>query len=132
MKNSKLFVLTSILASSALTQAPAVQAAPTPTPTLPSGDVKTNSTIPLDGQTVVYQGVTYTLSGSAHVAFSVKRQSGGAQIKLHINAQGVSVTAPDGTTYRLVGAGNAQARTEADGATFKANANFGLARAMVR
>lgn len=125
IKNTKWLFLASVLAGGALTQAP-VAVAQTPAPTLPADDVKTKTVIPLDGQKVVYQGKTYTLSGALHVTFSVKHQSKGAQVKLHINAQGASVTAADGTVYRLVGAGNAQANTEADGATFKVGANFGL------
>lgn len=127
MKHRNLIALASVLAGASLTQAPlALAQTPTPAPTTAPGDVKTNTVIPLDGQKVVFQGKTYTLSGALHVTFSVQQQKDGAFIKLHVNAQGAIVTAPDGTVYRLTGAGNAQARTEADGASFKVGANFGL------
>ncbi len=91
-----------------------------------SGDVKSEQTVPLDGQTVVFNGQTFKLGGSVNVRFSVQQKKDGAQIKLHYNLQGASVTAPDGTVFRLVGASNTIARTDADGATFKSGANFGL------
>lgn len=91
-----------------------------------AGEVKTNVRIPLDNVQVVYEGKTYTVNGSLHGTFSSKKQKEGFFIKAHLNAQGVSVTAPDGTVYRGVGAGNLQVRTEAGGATFKAVANVGL------
>jgi hypothetical protein len=91
-----------------------------------AGEVKTNVRIPLDNVQVVYEGKTYTVNGSLHGTFSSKKQKEGFFIKAHLNAQGVSVMAPDGTVYRGVGAGNLQVRTEEGGATFKAVANVGL------
>jgi hypothetical protein len=91
-----------------------------------AGEVKTNTRIPLVNEKVVFEGQTYTVNGDLHVTFSSKKQKDGFFIKVHINAQGVSVTAPDGTAYRGVGAGNLQVRTNDDGATFKTVANVGL------
>ncbi len=91
-----------------------------------AGETQSEQTVPLDGQKVVVNGQTYTLSGSIKVRFSVQQKKDGAQIKLHYNAQGASVTAPNGTVFRLVGASNTTVRTDSDGATFKSGANFGL------
>ena len=88
--------------------------------------VKSNVSIPLDGATVVSGGQTFTLSGSLHGTFSAKRQKDGVFLKAHLNAQGISLTAADGTVFRGVGAVNVQVRTEPDGATFKGVANIGL------
>lgn len=126
MKNYKNWmILSAVLAgSSAISALPAV-ATDTPTPTQ-AGATQSEQTVSLDGQKVVVNGQTYTLSGSINVRFSVKQKKDGAQIKLHYNAQGASVTGPDGTVFRLVGASNTQVNTGSDGATFKSGANFGL------
>lgn len=122
MNNKNWMILAAILAGSSAATLPA-QAKNAQTQ---SGDVQSEQTVPLDGQTVIVGGKTYTLSGSVNVRFSVKQKNDGAQIKLHFNAQGASVTAPDGTVFRLVGASNTQVRTDSDGVTFKSGANFGL------
>ncbi len=89
--------------------------------------VKSNVRINLDGTQVVFNGQTYTLSGDLHGTLSVKEKQGDrALVKAHLNAQGIKVTAPDGTVYNGVGAINFQARTDDDGVTFKAVANVGL------
>ncbi len=126
MKNHKNWmILAAVLAGgSAISALPAV-ATDAPAPTQ-AADTESDQTVPLDGQKVVVNGQTYTLSGSFNVRFSVKQTKDGAQIKLHYNAQGASVTAPDGTVFRLVGASNTQVKTDSDGATFKSGANFGL------
>ncbi len=124
MKNQKNWMmLAAILAGGATVLMPAAQAKDAKTE---AGEVKSEQTVSLDGQSVVVNGVTYKLSGAVKVRFSVKQKSDGAQIKLSYNAAGASVTAPDGTVFRLVGASNTQVRTDADGATFKSGANFGL------
>lgn len=87
---------------------------------------KVNVRIPLDGVQVAFNGQTFTLSGSLHGTLDVKQKKDGTFIKGHFNAQGISATSADGTTYRGVGAGNFQVRTESDGATFKGLINVGL------
>lgn len=124
MKNHKNWmILAAVLAGGSTISAFPAVAADAPTQ---AGDTQSEQTVPLDGQKVVVNGQTFTLSGSVKVRFSVKQKKDGAQIKLHYNVQGASVTAPDGTTFRLVGASNTQVRTDSDGATFKSGANFGL------
>ncbi|MBW3635335.1 MAG: hypothetical protein KY445_02570 [Armatimonadetes bacterium] len=91
-----------------------------------AGDVKSQQVVSLNGQTIVVNGQTFRLSGSVNVRFSVKQRNDGAQIKAQVNPQGATVTAPDGTVFRLVGASNTQARTNSDGTTFRTGANFGL------
>ena len=87
---------------------------------------KSNVRVPLDNVTAVYNGQTYTLSGDLHGVLMVKPQGDGYFIKGHLNAQGIKITAPDGTTYNGVGAINAQVRTGDDNATFKLVGNVGL------
>ena len=82
--------------------------------------------VPVDGVKIPYNGQTYTLSGSLHGSLVVQKQKDGYFIKGHLNAQGISVAGTDATSYRGVGAVNFQARTDADGATFKGVANIGL------
>jgi hypothetical protein len=85
--------------------------------------------VPLDDAKVTFQGKTYTVNGSLHGTFtSRQRNDGGWMIKGHLNAQGITVTAPDGTTFRGVGAVNLQARTDSDAtsATFQVVANVAL------
>ncbi len=89
-------------------------------------DFKANVRVPVDGTTVVYNGQTFSLSGNLHGVLQVKGQNQNTSIKGHLNAQGISVSSSDGTSYRGVGAVNFQARTDADGATFKGIANIGL------
>ena len=91
------------------------------------GSFKSNVRVSLDNTQVVYNGVTYTVSGSLHGTAQVKSKQGDrTSIKLHLNAQGIKLTAPDGTTFNGVGAINAQVRTDDDGATFKLVGNVGL------
>jgi len=89
-------------------------------------DFKANVRVPVDGTSVVYNGKTFTLSGDLHGVLQVKGSGANTFIKGHLNAQGISVSSSDGTSYRGVGAVNVQARTDADGATFKGEANIGL------
>ncbi len=91
-----------------------------------AGDVKSQQVVSLDGQSIVVNGQTFRLSGSVNVRFSVKQRNDGSQIKVQVNPQGATVTAPDGTVFRLVGASNTQARTDSDGVNFRTGANFGL------
>lgn len=86
-------------------------------------DVRVN----LDGTKVVYNGVTYTLSGDLRGKISLKEKQGDrTDIKAQLNAQGVKVTAPDGTVYNGVGVVKFQAKTDAGDTTFKAQTNVGL------
>jgi hypothetical protein len=124
MKNHKKWmVLAAIMATGST-----VLTVPTPVAQAqaPSGETQSDQTVALDGQSVNVNGQTFKLNGSINVRFSVQQKKDGAQIKLHFNLQGASVTAADGTVFRLVGASNTKVRTETDGATFKAGANFGL------
>lgn len=121
------FLLAAVLGAGAMTITPNSARADDATTQESSDGVKSNVIIPLDGATVTdAQGRKFTLSGSLHVTAFAKRQQDGVFIKAHVNAQGISLTAPDGTVFRAVGAINFQARTEPDGATFKAVANIGL------
>ena len=87
---------------------------------------KSNVRVPLDGVKVVTNGQTYTISGDLHGVLMVKPQGEGYFVKGHLNAQGIKITAADGTTYNGVGAINAQVRTGDDNATFKLVGNVGL------
>ena len=123
MKNTNWMILAAVLAGgSAIPTAPATAQGHQ----AQAGDTQSEQSVPLEGQTVVVNGQTFKLNGSINVRFSVKQKQDGAQIKLHFNLQGASVTAPDGTVFRLVGASNTSARTDSDGVTFKSGANFGL------
>ncbi len=91
-----------------------------------AGSFKSNVRVPLDNVTAVYNGQTYTVTGDLHGVLMVKPQGEGYFIKSHLNAQGIKITAADGTTYNGVGAINAQVRTGDDNATFKLVGNIGL------
>ena len=119
MKINSLFLVAALVGAT-----PAV--CPLPSAQAENAQSKVNVKVPVDGLKIVYNGQTYTLSGSLHGTLSVKQQSDGAFIKGHFNAQGISVSGSDGTSYRGVGAGNFQVRTESDGATVKGILNIGL------
>ena len=88
---------------------------------------KSNTTLSLDGTKVVYNGVAYSLSGDLKVKVSVKtKKDDRTDVKAQLNAAGLKVTAPDGTTYNGVGVINLRAKTDEDNTNFKANANVGL------
>ncbi len=70
-------------------------------------ETRTNQRIPLPESVEVPGEGRFGLSGSLHVSFFVHRDNaGGIHVRAHANAQGVSVTKPNGATCRGVGAAN--------------------------
>jgi hypothetical protein len=77
------------------------------TPAAGQIETRSNLQLPLPPSVEVPGQGKFGLSGKLHVSFFVRRDAaGGVHIRAHGNAQRVTVTKPDGTKCRGVGAAN--------------------------
>jgi hypothetical protein len=77
------------------------------TPTAAQHETRTNVRLPLPASVDVPGEGRFGLSGNLHVSFFVHRDNaGGIHVRAHANAQGVTVTKPNGVRCRGVGAAN--------------------------